>query len=86
MTPDRAARLTIEKRQEFLRLQAHIAERTLDRAHRACLPGPEGGQVSRRDSLYNGEPHLIIIGDTELLVLNPFRSIDILTPASYPAR
>ena len=38
------------------------------------------------DVAINGGADLIVTGDTDLLVLHPFESIEIVTPAAYLAR
>ncbi len=75
--------VTIEERQDFLRLLGHIAE---------MIPIIHTGHACRdpRDDKYleravNGEASFIITGDADLLDLHPFRGIPIITPASYLA-
>ena len=76
--------VTIEERQEFLRLLGRIAE---------CVPILHVIRVCRdpKDDKYlelavNGEARVILTGDADLLALHPFRGIDILTPARYLRR
>ncbi len=76
--------ITVGERQEFLRLLGRIAE-TVQIIHtiRACRDA--------RDDIFlelavNGEASLIITGDAELLELDPFQGIPIITPASYLGR
>ena len=73
--------VTIEERQEFLRLLGRIAE---------MIPIIHTIHVCRdpRDDKFlelavNGEASVIITGDADLLDLHPFRGIPIITPASY---
>ena len=76
--------LTIEERQEFLRLFGRIAERIpIVRIVLACRDPKDDKFL---ELAVNGGAHLIVTGDADLLALHPFRSIDIITPASYLAR
>lgn len=73
--------VTIEERQEFLRLLGRIAKMVpIVHAIREC-------RDPRDDKLLelavNGEANLTVTGDNDLLVLDPFRDIPILTPAAY---
>ena len=76
--------LTIEERQEFLRLFGHMAERIpIVHIVLACRDPKDDKFL---DLAVNGRAHLIVTGDADLLALHPFRSIDIITPASYLVR
>ncbi len=75
--------VTIEERQDFLRLLGRIAE---------MIPIIHVIHVCRdpRDDKFlelavNGEASVIITGDADLLDLHPFRGIPIITPARYLA-
>lgn len=76
--------LTIEERQEFLRLLGRIAE-VVPIVHvvRACRDPRDDKFL---ELAVNGEADLIVTGDEDLLALHPFRGIPILTPASYLER
>lgn len=76
--------VTIAERQEFLRLFDRIAERIpiIHMVH-ACRDPKDDKFL---ELAVNGEAHLIITGDADLLTLRPFRGINILTPASYLTR
>lgn len=76
--------MTIEERQDFLRLFDRIAER-VPSVHivRACRDPKDDKFL---ELAVNGAAQLMITGDADLLALHPFRSIDILTPASYLSR
>jgi putative PIN family toxin of toxin-antitoxin system len=76
--------LTIEERQEFLRLFGRIAERIPIVHIVVACRDPKDDKFL--ELAVNGEAHLIVTGDADLLALHPFRSIDIITPASYLAR
>jgi putative PIN family toxin of toxin-antitoxin system len=76
--------ITIEERQEFLRLLGRIAE-TVQVIHtiRACRDARDDRFL---ELAVNGEASLIITGDADLLELDPFQDIPIITPASYLSR
>ncbi len=76
--------LTISERQQFLRLFMRIAQ---------WVPILHPVQACRdpRDDKFlalavNGEAGVIISGDQDLLVLDPFRDVRILEPAAYLAQ
>ncbi len=72
--------VTIEERQEFLRLLGRIAEPVQDvHTIRACRDARDDKFL---ELAVNGEASLIITGDADLLELDPFRGIPIITPAS----
>jgi|SRR6516165_6595723 putative PIN family toxin of toxin-antitoxin system len=76
--------VTIAERQEFLRLFGRVAERIpIIHIVRACRDPKDDKFL---ELAVNGEAHLIITGDTDLLALHPFRGIGILSPASYLTR
>jgi putative PIN family toxin of toxin-antitoxin system len=76
--------VTIAERQEFLRLFGRIAERIpIIHIVRACRDPKDDKFL---ELAVNGEAHLIITGDADLLAIHPFRGIDILTPANYLTR
>lgn len=76
--------VSVADRQQFLRLLSRVTE---------IVPITHTVRASRdpRDDKFlelavNGEATLIVTGDNDLLSLNPFRDIPIITPASYLAR
>ncbi len=76
--------VTIEERQEFLRLLDRIAEMVpIIHTIRACRDARDDKFL---ELAVNGEASLIITGDADLLDLDPFQGIPIITPASYLAR
>jgi uncharacterized protein len=76
--------VTIRERQEFLRLFNRIAERvTITHALRVCRDPKDDKFL---ELAVNGAAQLIITGDADLLALQPFRGIIILTPTEYLAR
>ena len=78
------AYVTIEDRQEFLRLLGRIAEMVpTTYTVRACR---DPGDDKFLELAVNGSADLIVTGDQDLLALDPFREIPILTPAGYLAR
>ena len=75
--------VTIEDRQQFLRLLGRVAE---------LVPVGYRVQICRdRDDdkflelAINGEADLIVTGDDDLLALHPFHRIPIVTPPAYLA-
>jgi len=78
------AYVTIEDRQEFFRLLGRIAELVpTTYTVRACR---DPGDDKFLELAVNGSADLIVTGDQDLLALDPFREIPILTPAGYLAR
>ncbi|MCP3962053.1 MAG: putative toxin-antitoxin system toxin component, PIN family [bacterium] len=73
--------LTAEEREEFLR--ALIAETTLvepDLAIEACRDPKDDKFL---ELAVNGKARYLITGDQDLLVLNPFRDVAIVTPDQF---
>jgi len=75
--------VTIQDRQQFLRLLSRIADTVpiIQTVHECRDP---------RDNTFlelavNGDAEFIVTGDCDLLALDPFRTIRIITPASYLA-
>jgi uncharacterized protein len=78
------AYITIEERQQFLRLFGRVAERVpIVRRVRACRHPNDDKFL---ELAIGGEARLIITGDADLLVLDPFQGIDIISPADYLSR
>jgi len=76
--------VTIDERQEFLRLYCRITERIpIVHLVRAFLDPRDDKFL---ELAVNGTAQLIITGDADLVALHPFRGIDILTPARYLTR
>ena len=73
--------LSVEERQQFLRLLGRIAE-AVPILHRvqACRDPNDDKFL---DVAVNGHANLIISGGSDLLDLGSFRGIPILTPAAY---
>jgi uncharacterized protein len=75
--------LSIADRQEFIRLLGHIAEMIpVVRVVRACRDPRDDKFL---EVAVNGRADLIVTGDRDLLELDPFMGIGILTPAAYLA-
>jgi len=73
--------LTIDERQNFLRLFDRIAERIeVVRAIRVCRDPRDDKFL---ELAVEGEADIIITGDNDLLTLDPFQGISILTPARF---
>ena len=76
--------LTVSERQQFLRLFMRIAQWV------PILPPVQACRDPRDDKFLalavNGEAGVIITGDQDLLVLDPFRDVRILEPAAYLAQ
>ena len=76
--------ITVGDRQEFLRLLDRIAEIVpIVHTIRACRDARDDKFL---ELAVNGEASLIITGDADLLELDPFQGIPIITPASYLGR
>jgi uncharacterized protein len=73
--------VTIAERQEFLRMFGRVAELVaILRPVRACRDPKDDKFL---ELALNGEANLIITGDTDLLALDPFQGINIISPADY---
>jgi putative PIN family toxin of toxin-antitoxin system len=76
--------LSIADRQEFIRLLGRIAELVpIVRRVRACRDPRDDKFL---EVAVNGRAEIIITGDRDLLELNPFIGIAILSPVAYLAR
>ena len=73
--------VTVADRQEFLRLLDRIARIVLIvHVVRACRDARDDKFL---ELAVNGEARFIVTGDMDLLVLHPFRGIEIITPERY---
>ena len=73
--------VTSEDRKQFLRLLGRISERVPRvRRIRACRDPHDDKFL---EAAVNGGADLIISGDKDLLVLNPFMEIPIISPSDY---
>ena len=76
--------LSIADRQEFIRLLGRIVEVVpIVRVVRACRDPRDDKML---EIAVNGRADLIITGDHDLLALDPFMGIAILSPTGYLAR
>ena len=76
--------LTIAERQEFLRVLGRIAEMVpIVYTVHACRDPRDDKFL---ELAVNGEADLIVTGDHDLLVLQSFRDIPVITPAQYLER
>lgn len=82
--PKFAPYVTIQDRQQFIRLLGRMAEMVpITHSIRACRDPKDDKFL---ELAVNGAADLIITGDKDLLALNPFRKIAIVTPAQYLLR
>ncbi|MGH9449608.1 MAG: putative toxin-antitoxin system toxin component, PIN family [Terriglobia bacterium] len=73
--------ISIEDRQQFFRLLGRIAEMVpIVYTIRACRDPKDDPFL---ELAVNGEADIIVTGDKDLLTLNPFHGIPIITPARY---
>jgi uncharacterized protein len=78
------AYVSLEDRQQFFRLLGRIAEMVpVVHTIRACRDPRDDKFL---ELAVNGEADLIVTGDEDLLALDPFRGIPIITPAAYVGR
>ena len=76
--------VSVADRQRFLRLLGSVAEMvTITYPIRACRDPRDDKFL---ELAVNGEATVIATGDRDLLVLNPFHGVAILSPARYLAR
>ena len=76
--------ITLEDRQQFLRLLGRLAEFVpVVYPVRACRDPKDDKFL---EVALNGKADLILTGDADLLVLHPWQKIDILFPAEYLKR
>ena len=75
------AYVSIQDREEFLRMLGRIVEMvTILHAVHDCRDVKDNQIL---EVAVNGQAQIIVTGDEDLLVLNPFRGISILRPADY---
>jgi len=76
--------VTIQDRQQFIRLLGRVAEMVpITHIVRACRDSKDDKFL---ELAVNGGASIVIAGDKDLLVLKPFREIEIITPAQYLLR
>lgn len=76
--------VSIADRQEFIRLLGRIAELVPITYRMQACRDPRDDKFL--ELAINGRADLIVTGDRDLLELNPFRDVPIITPAEYLAR
>jgi putative PIN family toxin of toxin-antitoxin system len=82
--PKFAPYVSIQDRQQFIRLLGRVAEMVpITHVIRACRDPRDDKFL---ELAVNGGAGVIITGDKDLLALNPFRKIAIITPAQYLLR
>jgi putative PIN family toxin of toxin-antitoxin system len=75
------AYVSIQDREEFLRMLGRIVEMvTILHAVHDCRDDRDNQIL---EVAVNGQAQVIVTGDEDLLVLNPFRGISILSPFDY---
>ena len=76
--------VSLEDRQQFIRVLNRIAERvTITAPVKACRDPRDEKFL---EVALHGDADLIVTGDRDLLVLHPFRGLDILSPRQYLER
>lgn len=76
--------VSVEDRQEFIRMLNRVAERVdIISPIKACRDPKDDKFL---EVAINGEADLIVTGDKDLLVLHPFRGVEIITPREYIER
>ena len=79
--PKFAPYVSIQDRQQFVRFLGRIAEMVpITHTIRACRDPKDDMFL---ELAVNGSAEVIITGDKDLLALNPFRGVLIVTPAQY---
>jgi len=73
--------VTVEQRMQFIRLVANIAELVpIVRAVRECRDPKDDKFL---EAALNGRANGILTGDKDLLAMNPWRGVEILSPDDY---
>jgi len=76
--------VSVAERQQFLRLLIRVTEVVpITHTVRACRDPRDDKFL---ELAVNGEATVIVTGDNDLLSLNPFRDIPIITPTSFVSR
>ncbi|MES1944130.1 nucleic acid-binding protein [Salinisphaera sp. PC39] len=74
--------VTVAERKQFLRLLSRVAEYVpIVRQVRECRDPRDDKFL---EVAVNGDANWIVTGDRDLLALDPFENIRIVTPADYP--
>jgi uncharacterized protein len=78
------AYVTLKDRKQFIRLLGRICERVVSGRRIQACRDPKDDKFL--EVAVNGAADLIISGDKDLLILNPFMGIPILSPSAYVKR
>ncbi|MGC8519732.1 MAG: putative toxin-antitoxin system toxin component, PIN family [Steroidobacteraceae bacterium] len=73
--------VSLEDRQEFIRVLNRIAERVIVTSPIKACRDPKDDKFL--EVAINGEADLIVTGDQDLRVLHPFRGVEIISPREY---
>jgi putative PIN family toxin of toxin-antitoxin system len=73
--------VTLEERQQFIRVLNRIAERVIVTSPVQACRDPRDDKFL--EVALNGDADLIVTGDRDLLALHPYRGVDILAPREY---
>lgn len=76
--------VSLEDRQEFIRVLNRVAERVQIISPVKACRDPKDDKFL--EVAINGEGDLIVTGDKDLLALHPFRGVDIIAPREYMER
>lgn len=76
--------VSIEERQEFIRLLTRVSERVVVTYPVKACRDPKDDKFL--EVAVNGEADIVVTGDKDLLTLHPFREIEIITPREYVDR
>ena len=73
--------ISLENRKEYFRYFARVVEKVeIIRKIKACRDPKDNKFL---ELTINGQAEVIITGDKDLLILHPYQSIQIITPAQY---
>ncbi|GJL56228.1 MAG: PIN domain-containing protein [Nitrospirales bacterium] len=73
--------VSVEDRQKFLRLLIKVVDMVPINTTVSVCRDPKDNMFL--ELAINGEANIIVTGDDDLLALNPFRNIEIVTPAVF---
>ena len=76
--------VSLEDRQEFIRVLGRVAERVAITSPVKACRDPKGDKFL--EVAVSGDADIIVTGDDDLLELHPFRGIEIITPREYLKR
>lgn len=76
--------VSLEDRQEFIRVLSRVAERVPITSRIKACRDPKDDKFL--EVAVSGDADIIVTGDDDLLELHPFRGIEIITPREYLKR